>query len=166
MGTGGLPAVAGDPYVTGQTVGSLRNNFDGTAGFKFTTGATVVTIQGLGRWKVSGNTGTCILRLTQQSPAVEICSVTLDLDLSVVGQFNYAAVTPVALSTSKTYWMLGTVNAGGRQWYDDDTTITPTALGSMTHVGAAAGNADGISGMFDGTAGDRSYGPVSFKYTL
>jgi hypothetical protein len=45
-------------YVTGQTLGTLRRDFTGRVGFKFTVGATPLTINMLGRWIVSGNTGT------------------------------------------------------------------------------------------------------------
>jgi hypothetical protein len=41
-------------FVTGATLGSLRNDFDGWLGTKFTVGASPLSVTALGRYVISG----------------------------------------------------------------------------------------------------------------
>ena len=112
---------------------------------------------------MSGNSGTHSLEL-RNSSGVVIASVSLATSGQPVG-FAYAAITPAAITNGNTYTVFSREVDGGDQWYDATTSNSVTAAAVGTITGAAySGSASG--GVTIGLAGsNRSYGPVSFKYT-
>lgn len=157
----------GTPYVTAQVLGSLRNNFTGSLGFRFTTPASgPPTVTALGRWKVAGNTGMHTVYLVDfTGGGVVVASVSLDMTTGVNGEYLYADLgTPLLLSISNQYFICSAELNGGDQWYDSDTTVTVTA--AAVQNGAAYDTdvppSGGISGSF---AAPTAYVPVNFKYT-
>jgi hypothetical protein len=59
-------------FVTGQTLGSLRNDFSNWVGFRFTVGSSNITVGELGRWVVSGNSGTHAVKLVLASTGADV----------------------------------------------------------------------------------------------
>jgi hypothetical protein len=57
----------GTSFVTNQTLGTLRNNFTGNVGYKFTVGTSPVTVTQFGRWVVAGNSGAHTLTVSGHS---------------------------------------------------------------------------------------------------
>jgi Domain of unknown function (DUF4082) len=142
-------------FIIGETLGSQRDGYTGTVGFKFTT-TYAITVTALGRWVVSGNSGTHTVALYNSSCS-SLGSVSVATSGATAGQFKYVNLgTPVALVTG-TYYVMSSETNGGDQWYDDNTTVTTSAVGSVT-------------GSVDGTCtvdvnGPHSYVPVDFQYT-
>jgi len=150
----------GTAFITGQTLGSLRNNFTDRVGFAFTTTVTI-TIQALGRWVVSGNNqihGLYIFDNGNGGSYRGVLAVTaLDTSTATPGAYAYTNLNSPLTLPPGSYTCVSSETSGGDQWYDNNTTLTSTGVGSVT--GSA------IGGNPNGGATD-SYVPTNFKYTL
>jgi hypothetical protein len=141
--------------VTGQSLGSLRNNFDGDVGFRFFVN-TPMTITQLGRWVVSGNSSTHIVHLKSDAGS-DLTTASVNTSGATAGQFRYASCTPYVHGGGGYLRLESTEAVDDDQWYDFDTTITTTA--DISDDGRSS------NGVGDSTGND-TYGPVSFKYHL
>jgi len=152
---------SGISLITGQTLGSLRSDFTGKVGFKFTTPSGGMTITSLGRYKVNGNSGSHLLSLYKDSDKtlVASCSVNTSILSADSLGFQYCALTSsVTLPGNTAYDLVSDETTGGDQWYDDDSSIT---------VGTGTANQSAyLYGSTWGThnSGAKSYGPVNLKY--
>jgi beta-xylosidase len=167
--TYGLPSlVHGDSnptFVTNETLGTLRNNWQGWVGMQVTVGNQPLMITSLGRMAVSGNTSSHQVKIVDAASGVDVpgASVTVPAG-GTPGQFNYAALaTPVTLSANTVYYVASHEINGGDQWYDDDTTLTPTSVAMINHE-EASGETGGWF-LHNGLA-NHSYVPVDFKYAI
>ena len=158
-----VPGVTGGPLVANFVLGTLRNNYTGWVGFGFTVGASPVTITGLGRIAVSGNSQSHTVKLVDASTGVDVSGAAVFVmpGSAPAGTFAYAALSsPVTLAASKSYYVVTQETSGGDQWYDTNTSMQTTA--DATETGSIYGAGFWASG---GPAG-HSYGPVDVKYTL
>ena len=98
----------GDPQgqvslVTSVTPSStLRNDFSGWVGFRFTVGSAPLVITELGRWVLSGNSASHALRIVG-ADGVDVPGATTTVNTSgaTAGQFLYGALaTPVVLAAN------------------------------------------------------------------
>jgi hypothetical protein len=155
------PASTGTSLISSQTLGTLRNNFTGSVGFKFTVGSSPITVTHLGRWVVSGDTGTHTVKLVKASDGTDVPlgSVTVSTFGGPAGTYAYVPIgSAVTLSANTAYYLVSSETAGGDRWYDTNTIVTASS--------AATVNA---SIYYDTSyhvaqTGSRSYGPVNFKY--
>lgn len=150
----------GSPFITAYTTVGTRNDFDGCVGFKFTVGGSNITITDLGRWKISGNTGTHTVKITATDGTV-IVSASVDLTTGSAGGFVYASCTPTVLNASTTYCCLSAEANGGDQWYDSaavDSTASGATIGFDVYQVACSG------APTDANSGVRSYVPPNFKF--
>ena len=154
------PGGAGTPssaFVTNQVLGTLRNNFSGDVGITVTVGAAPLVVTSVGRWIVSGNSGTHTVKITTVNEGSTICSGSVDTTLGTPASYMYVPCSGT-LSASTNYYVMSTEASSGDQWYDNsDTTITVTADG--TSPGSA------LNGTQNGGAG-AAYVPTNFKYHL
>jgi len=151
------------PFITGQTLGTLRNDVSNWVGCRFAVGASAITVKELGRWVVAGNSGTHAIKLVNQATGVDVAggSVTANTAGAPAGAFVYATLSsPVTLSANTTYYLVSQETAGGDQWYGADTTVTTTSVGSMNK----AARFDGTSWFVSGNLTSNTYGPSNFKY--
>jgi hypothetical protein len=151
-------------YVTGKTLGSLRNNYTGFVGMKLTVGSNPLTVSALARHVVSGNTGSHLVKLVNAADGNDVPggSVTIATSGAPTGQFKYANLSsPVTLAPGVTYYVVSQETNGGDSWYYFDTTVTTTAV--ATEVSGIYG--PGSSWYPLGTA-SHTYGPVDFKYSI
>jgi len=158
-----VSGVSGGPLVASMALGTLRNNYSGWVGFGFQVGSTPLTVSGLGRIAVAGNTQTHTVKLVDAANGVDLPggSVFVMPGAATPGTFTYASLaTPVTLSASKTYYVLTQEALGGDQWYDEDTTVQTSADATGT------GPIYGTGSWTSGGAAEHSYGPVDVKYTL
>src|SRR6266540_4071716 len=145
------------------TLGTLRSNFSGWVGFRFAVGGAPITVTQLGRWVVSGNSGSHTVKLVDSGGNdVPGGSVTVNTSGAAAGQFAYATLAnSVTLSPGATYvWMSQETN-GGDQWYDYNRGVTLTSAATPNQ--AAWANNGGI--YVTTGASTNSYGPVNLKYT-
>src|SRR5436309_6962322 len=68
--------------LTGQVLGSLRNNFTGWVGFEFTVGANPLTVSQLGRWDVAGNAATHTLKLADAATGADLSGGSVSVNTS------------------------------------------------------------------------------------
>ncbi len=144
-------------FITTQTLGTLRNNFSGLVGFRFAVNTSSnITVTDLGRWVVSGNSGSHFVGLYNMvGTGTLLTSATVVTSGAAVG-FAYAACTPVTLTAGSTYVVQSTETSGGDQWYDSNTVLTPVStIGSILSAQFSILSSNG--------AANNSYGPVSFK---
>ena len=161
VGNGGLPP-SGTPLVTQFTMGTVRNNFTGGFGMKFTVGTTPLNVTALGRIYVAGNAGTHVVKLVGAVDGVDVPGGTVSISLpsGTPGQIAYALLaSPVTLAANTSYYLISSEMSGGDQFYD---------LGSVTTTNAASVDSGIVSGGFGLIPVGRlnsSYGPVSLLYS-
>lgn len=154
-------ASAGTNFVTGYTLGTART--DGAnyyVGFKFTIGGTNVTVSELGRYTVSGSSGTHSIYIASDD-GTPVVSGSIDAS-SGSNNWVFVSVTPTVLTAGQNYWLLCQEVTGGDTFYNDNTSITTTAVATTTHSAYAATYGGGPT---QNTPGEYSYVPVTFKYT-
>ncbi len=123
------------PFVTGQTLGTSRNNFTGWVGYRFTVGSSPITVNQLGRWVVSGNTGTHSVKLVLASTGVDVPngSVTITTSGAATGSFKYAPITPTTLTANTIYYLMSHETNGGDSWYSNNTVVTTTGVSTINN---------------------------------
>ena len=123
-------SVSGVPLVGSMALGTIRNNYTGWVGFGFKVGLTPVTVSGLGRIAVAGNTQAHTVKLVDASTGTDVPggSALVLPGAATPGTFAYASLgTPVTLPASKTYYVLTQETFGADQWYDNNTTVQTSA---------------------------------------
>lgn len=148
----------GTAIITSVTLASLRSDYGGWVGCKFTVGGTGITISSLGRWVVSGNSQTHQVNL-RNSSGTELAVVTINTSGATAGAFLYEAITPVALSAGAVYYITSKENSGGDQWYDEST-VTATS-GVTVNNGCYIGTQTGIP---QSNQAGKTYVPVNALY--
>lgn len=156
--TGTLPPQPA-PFITGQSGGSLRGSYDDYVGFRFTVGASSIEVSALGRWVVSGNSGSHRVRIIT-SANVEVAAIDVDTSGATAGAFKYVNLgSPVTLSAGASYACMSLESSSGPadQWYDENR--------SVSHTAAASGITPCYSNYSNSPGGtDKSYVPPNFLY--
>lgn len=141
-------------FITSSLATSLRNDFSGEVGFGFTVGASNITVTDLGRWVVSGNSGSHNLRITDG--AVNLVTASVNTAGQPVG-YLYTPCTPTVLLAGVTYYLFSTEVNTGDQWYNEGV-VTSTAVATIL------GSYYIFPGITLSTAGSYTFVPVNFKY--
>ena len=160
----------GTPFITGQTLGTIRNNYTGFVGFEFSPSTVPVVnfhITALGRWIVSGNSGSHYVIIGNPSLCTSLASVQINTVGQTAGKFAYVALaTPLACVSGVNYYCASSETSGGDQWYDKNTTVTTTSAASIFNVVVASGTTPGtFTGCGTSSSAD-TYVPVNFLYTI
>ena len=154
------------PTVIGQTFDPgavLRNNFAGWVGFRFQVGGTRITVTDLGRWVVTGNSGTHLVKLVQIS-GVDVPGASTTVSASgTPGQYAYASLpTSVTLDAGTTNYLVSQEVVGGDQWYSvPDCHVTLSSAASFNGPAWAYNNS---TTYYFAAYADLSYVPVNLKY--
>ncbi|HLV97963.1 MAG TPA: right-handed parallel beta-helix repeat-containing protein [Ktedonobacterales bacterium] len=126
-------------FVTGVSTGSqLRNDFGNYVGMKITVGSSSITVQSLGRYFVSGNSGTHTLEIVRASDGSVLGSVSVNMGVGTPDSLGYLYATlssPITLAANTSYYIVSLEVNGGDQWYGS------TSLPSLTATSVAAINA-------------------------
>ena len=166
-GTGS--ALSGAPFVTAQSLGTLRNNFTGCVGFGFTAQSGPVTVTALGRWVVAGNSGSHTVYLIRDSPFTIVASAVVNTSGAPTGAYLYTAITPTVLPAGgESYALISDETNAGDQWYDNDTTITTFSTTVASTVNGGSGNTTvppTTGNAFTNGASPVTYGPVNLLFT-
>lgn len=118
-----------------------------------------VTVTGLGRVCVAGNTGTHLVEITI-GPQV-LASASVSMNGCTPGQFKYQPAS-ITLQPGITYYLVTQETAGGDQWYDYGNVSISTGS-----VSGSVYEYQGQSSWFPvGTAAPTSYVPPNFLYTV
>ena len=157
--------MSGTEWITSVTGGTTRNNFDGDVGAEIIVGGSNVTVTHLGRWVVSGNSGSHVVSIWgspyDATPTV-VASATINTSGQPAGQFAYVSLGTHATLTASTVYVISSVEVnGGDSWYDNDTTITNTSVITLSTNAYRTGS----TGRFFNWSGGKMYVPVSLKYS-
>jgi hypothetical protein len=148
-------------FVTGQTIGLSRTNGSNYyLGMKFVVGGSNVTVSSLGRWCATGSSQDHTVYLAS-SDGTPIISATVS-GTGGADAFKFTSITPTVLTAGATYYLMSQEFSGGDTFYDYDTTITTTAVATVSQASYAATYGGTPT---DALSGVRSYVPVSFQYT-
>ncbi|MEO8425632.1 MAG: Ig-like domain-containing protein, partial [Verrucomicrobiota bacterium] len=148
-------------FVTGATLGSLRNDFNGWLGMKFTV-ASPLSVTALGRYVISGNSRTHTVKLVNASNGTDVPngSVSIALSGATAGQFKYVGLSsPITLLANTSYYVVSQESPGGDDWADESTTVTTSGVASCD--GAILNSA---SWLYRPPA-NTTFVPVNFMYT-
>lgn len=105
-------------YVTAFAGSTLRNDVTGAVGMKFTASSSF-TITQLGRWVVSGNSGSHTIYVYAADDTTVIGSVTVNTSGAATAAYLYATLgTPISIITGTNYSIVSTETNAGDQWYD------------------------------------------------
>jgi hypothetical protein len=105
------------------TLGALRNDFNGWLGMKFTVGASPLSVTALGRYVISGNNATHMVKLVNSSSGTDVPngSVSIALSGATAGQFKFGLLAnPITLSANTSYYVVSQETPGGDQWASRD----------------------------------------------
>lgn len=136
----GGAAAMGEPFLQSFTPGSTRSDFSGYVGYSFIVGGTDITVNALGRWKLSGNTGSRTVKITNLS-GTEIASASVDMAAATVGDWAAATITPVTLTAGGSYAIQSLEVSGGNTWYNVSTITVAGIAGTIRARYASNGSA-------------------------
>lgn len=159
----GTPLVSN--FITAVTPGTLRHNYSGWVGMSITVGSAPLQVSSLGRFSLSGNSGTHVVKIVNTTAVADVPggSVTVNMAGSAPGTFVYGALaSPVTLSPNTTYYVLSQENDAGDYWYDFDSKLQTTGIVAMN--GPAYGTALPFA-LWPGSPG-TSLAPVDFTYRV
>lgn len=154
------PGGGGGIAITGQSLGTLANSQNWYAGFRFTVGASNITVTHLGRWIVSGNSQNKALLLVPGAGGSPLAFVSLNRSGQPAAAYAYVAISSVVLTAGQSYLVASEETSGGDQWYSDDTTVVSDTDITVTDSIWSTGGA-----WTPNATGAFSYGPVNFLYT-
>ncbi|MEO8428044.1 MAG: LamG-like jellyroll fold domain-containing protein, partial [Verrucomicrobiota bacterium] len=160
------PAANGQTtFVTGVlTLDTLRRDFTGSLGMKFTVGSSPIIITDLGRYCISGNVGTHALKLVNGTTGANVPggSVSISLAGATAGQFRYAALaSPITLAAGTSYYLVSQEISGGDLW----ATALRTAVTTTTVATCDGGILSNGTGWTFRLLANHPFVPLSFKYT-
>jgi hypothetical protein len=153
----------GTAFVTSFTLTRLRQDFSGWVGMKLTVGPTGLQVTSLGRWVVSGNSGSHTVKLVDAATGADVAggSTVVVTAGAAPSSFAYASLpAPVTLRPNTGYYLVDQETAGGDAWYDYDTNLVTTAAAADTGVVYAQPGSTWVTG---GAAG-QGWGPVNLLY--
>jgi Bacterial Ig domain/IPT/TIG domain len=150
-------------FVTGKTLGTVRNNLNAWVGMKVTLGNSPVTVTTLGRIFVSGNSGTHTVKIVNAGTGADVPGASVSINMAAgtaTNDFKYVALAaPVTLSANTAYYVASQETSGGDQWYDSNTVLTTTNIGVVNNAVQKPNNNWQSAGSTN-----NSFGPVDFKY--
>lgn len=115
--------------VLSMTPGTLRNDWNGWAGMKFTVGSAPVAVTALGRMFAPGNEGVHAVRLVDAASDTIVAEARVRMDGGADGQFSYAQLyEPVRLLPGRSYYLLSLEEAGGDYWHNGDAVAAASSV--------------------------------------
>jgi RHS repeat-associated protein len=146
----------------GALTATLRNDFTGFVGASITVGSSPVVVSELGRWKISGNSGSHLIKLVRASDSADVPggAVTVNLTSGTVGTFVYGALpAPITLESFTTYYLICQEYLSGDTWYNENQPVV--AATGLTINSAVWRNGSGV--YFSAGSAGTSYGTLSLK---
>lgn len=155
------PPPAGTAFLTGYGLSgeSVRQDFTGFVGMKFTVGASPVTVSAVGRICVANNAQTHTVKFVNASSGSDVSGGSASVNMAgcTPGQFVYSTISPVTLPADASYYLVSQETQGGDLWYDQSVVST---------TGAATVNTSVYSwnGSWETGSANASYVPPNFLY--
>lgn len=153
-------------FVTSATLSTsaLRNNFSGWLGMKITTGSSPVVVRELGRWVLSGNTGTHTVKMVNAATNTDVpgASAVVNTAGASVGYAYAPLAVPVVLAASTAYYVVSQEVNGGDQWYEGNNTLTYATTVATVNQSVYSSNGTSYTTAY---SANNSYIPVGFRYS-
>ena len=154
------------PLVTAVTLATNavpRNDFSGWVGCRLQVGNTETIATHLGRWVLSGNTGTHTIKLVQ-SDGVDVGGGSVTVTASgTAGQYVYAPLsTKVALAANAAYYLVSQEAQGGDRWYNSSDCLL--TLSGVATLPGPVWTYNGPPTYYWAASSNASYVPVGMKY--
>jgi hypothetical protein len=149
------------PFITLTSAGTPRSNFSGVVGCVLSLTSSV-TITALGRYVISGSSQTHNVGIWSSSDTTTpLAQVTVNASGLGTGWAYVSLGTPITPGTG-TFYLGSAETSGTDSWYDDDSVISVTAIGTISSSGFHSGAFQAPSST--GNTGSKCYVPVNFKY--
>ena len=148
----------GQPLVTSQALGTQRNNYGDSVGCGFTVGSASVTVSALGRWVVSGSSGSHLLFIADATGAT-IATATIHTSGLSAG-YHYINIDQgyTTLQGDSFYYLQSVEAISGDFWYDVNT--IPTIDSHFVYAGAFS-RSGGVLTLSNTTG---IFGPVNLLF--
>lgn len=155
------------PAVSAFDPGTVRNDWSGWAGMKFTAGADPVSVTALGRMAAPGNGETHKLRLVDAANEAILAEAEADMAGSAPGAFVYAQLyEPVNLLPGRAYYLLSLEEKGGDSWFDGDTIAQATPVVSIDGgISQTNDRVRRVGYYLDNYLAGNMYAGVDFRYS-
>lgn len=156
------------PFIKDQTLGTLRNDA-AFFGMAIVVGPDPLRVATLGRFFISGNSGTHRIRLVDADDVNgQLGLVTVSMVGATDGTFKYGSLSPnVTLDPGHRYYIVSEELNPGDQFYDQDTTVRYDAPQTVTPaVVESAVYSDNPGVYVPVGAAEHAYGPVNFQYVI
>ncbi len=163
---GSTPVVAsGTAYLTGVSGGTTRNDITGDVGYEITIGGANVVVNQIGRYMISGNTGTHTVSIygdrLNPTPTL-VAQTSVSMTGTTPGTFKYGSITPVTLTAGQIYVVVSTETTSADLWLSADSTLTKTGVASLT---ASAYRINSTGAFTVDGVNNIGYGPPNYTYT-
>ncbi len=158
-----LTIVQASAFVTPIAFGAVRNDYSGWVGMTILTGSSGLTITDLGRFVLSGNSASHVVKLVNADTGLDVPGgmVTISTSGAPRGSFVYTSLgTPITLNANAVYYVMSQETSGGDSWYDyNNTLVQTTSVATVTSAVYGDGSSYVIAGL-----PRQTYGPVDFRY--
>jgi len=164
------PAVAKPLVSDVPAFGTTRNDFSGWAGMVIQLGTSDITVDGLGRYCISGNNQTHQVKIVDALTGLDVpgAIVVVDMAVATPNDFAVESFNPVNLSANGIYFVVSQEKAGGDEFCDWPTTVDVDPGWPLTVTSAVYGDPDATPPIkYDTQYGgpNHSYGPVQVTKT-
>lgn len=153
------PPDPNSPLIASFNTATLRRDFTGWVGTKFTVGQSARNVSSLGRLCIAGNAGSHGVKLVQTN-GIDLPDSTVSVSMAscTPGQFVYSSLlSPIVLPAGSSYYLVSQEMSGGDQWYD----LNPVVPGPGATLNSAV-YSSGTNWITIGSA-NYSYVPPNLK---
>jgi hypothetical protein len=155
-------------FIKDQTLGTLRTDA-AFFGMAIVVGPDPLRVHTLGRFFVTGNTGTHRIKLVDADDVNgQLGLVTVSMIGGTEGTYTYGSMVPsVTLIPDHRYYIVSEELNPGDQFFDQDTTVRYDAPQTVTPAVVESAITSDNPGLYVAVGGpEHAYGPVNFQYTI
>jgi len=152
-----------NPLLVGTPASSLRNDYTGFVGMKFTVGAAPIKVNQLGRWVAETTASAHTVKLLDGISGNDLVGGSTTIASgTVAGGFVYAQLqSPITLQANHPYFLVTQETSGGDRWYDAGAV---TANSAVSVNGPAYQQSNGAFTLL--FSAPYAYGTVSLQFAF
>jgi len=148
-------------FVQSVTAGTPHNDFTGSVGMQIAVGGSPITVRGLCRYVLSGNSQVHNVHIANVATGIDVASAQV-ATAGVPANSNACTLfyPPVALAANSGYFVVSDETSGGDTWYGQNTTVTSSSVATVVQP---IYNSQGYT-CPSGCVVNNTYGPPSLLY--